>query len=54
MQTSFMKLVYFSICCAVMTHPDQWKIVELRELKTVFMIMHRLDKSVYGAIFASA
>ena len=25
-----MKPVYFSICCAIGTHPHQWTIVELR------------------------
>ena len=25
-----MKPVYFSICCAIVTHPDQWKLIELR------------------------
>ena len=25
-----MKTVYFFICCAIVTHPDQWTIIELR------------------------
>ena len=48
-----MKAVYFSICCAIVTHPDQWTILNC-ELKKVFITMRRLDKSTYGAILASA
>ena len=35
MQTSFMKPVYFSICCEIVTHPDQWTILELRIEKSI-------------------
>ena len=48
-----MKLVYFSICRAIVTHSDQWTIVELR-IKKAFMTMRRLGKSMYGAIIDSA
>ena len=48
-----MKPVYFSICCAIVTHPDQWTITELR-IEKAFITMHLLDKPMYGAILASA
>ena len=48
-----MKPVYFSICCAIVTHADQWAIIELRIEKSIHN-MCRLDKSMYGAILASA
>ena len=35
MQTSFMKPVYFPICCAIVTHPDKWTIIELRIEKSI-------------------
>ena len=48
-----MKPVYFSIRRAIVTHPDQWAKVELRIEKDI-QTMCRLDKSMYGAVFASA
>ena len=30
-----MKPVYFSICHVIMTHPDQWTLVELRIEKDI-------------------
>ena len=35
-QTSFMKSVYFSVCRAIVTHPDQWKIVKLQIEKGIY------------------
>ena len=47
-----MKFVCFSICPVIVIHPNQWAIVELRSEKD--MTMRRLDKSMCGAILASA
>ena len=48
-----MKPDYFSICRAIVTHPDHWTIIELR-IEKAFITMRRLDKFLYGAILASA
>ena len=48
-----MKPVYFSIDRAIVAHPDQWIITELRTEKAL-ITMHHLDRSMYGGIFASA
>ena len=43
-----MKPIYFSICCAIVTHPDQWTIIELRIEKSIHA------QSMHRAILASA
>ena len=48
-----MKPVYFFSCCAIVTHPDQLTIIELRIEKSIHNHAS-LDKSMYGAILASA
>ena len=59
-QTSFVKPVFFSICRAIVTHRDQWTIVELQTEKGIHdhvpldKSIYGHDKSIYGAILGRA
>ena len=55
-----MKPVFFSICRAIVTHRDQWTIVELQIEKGIHdhapldKSIYGHDKSIYGAILGRA
>ena len=43
-----LKPVYFSICCAIVTHPNQWTVIELRIEKGVHENAS-FRQAIYGA-----